>query len=123
MFNNTNSLVSELMVGSKQPAPVVPVVGMGATICLWTDRIATTIVMVSKSGKTITVQHDAAKRIIGPNDVVMSESQHYEYSTDVNARTEIYSLRKNGRWIRKGESLHGAALVIGVREHYHDFDF
>lgn len=100
---------------------ITPVVGMGATILWWTDRQAGTIIEVSSSGKSITVQEDNAKRT---DDLGMSDCQTYEYTPNTDGSTTVFTLRSNGRFVRKGESMKGGQRVsIGVRAQYHDFSF
>lgn len=114
---HTNSLVNILMSNGDKPTPVV---GMGCTRLAWTDRHAFTVVEVVNT-KTIKVRQDHAKRI-DTNGV--SESQTYEYTADPNAPIITVTLRKNGRWVEKGESAkHGTAYSIGSRNEYHDFSF
>lgn len=107
----------------------VPVVGMGATLLGWTDRHAATVVgietLVQEGGKVkkgeILIRRDRAVRI---DKNGMSESQTYEYSEDTAAPTVAYTFRKNGSWVRKGDTLKGGQRVaLGHRDEYHDFSF
>lgn len=94
-------------------------VGDGATVYYWSDRHAATIVGIK--GRSVFVQEDIAKRI---DKGGMSEMQEYEYSPNPNAVVQEFTLRKNGRWIKKGEPQNrGTALGIGVRRQYYDFSF
>lgn len=114
----TGSLVNLVTTDGKQADPKV---GDGATICGWTDRHAATIVEVSKSGKAVAVQYDHAKRTDANG---MSESQTYEYSANPEGRKEVYTLRKNGAWVKQGEPLKdGGRISIGARNSYYDFSF
>jgi hypothetical protein len=116
----TGSLTNLIHARSTNGQPD-PVVGMGATELHWTDRSPVTIIEVSKSGKSIKVQADNAKRV---DDNGMSECQDYEYSTNPDGAIHTYTLRSNGRWVRKGEPMkQGGALRIGIREMYHDYGF
>jgi hypothetical protein len=122
----TNHLYSRMTKG--QPDPEV---GMGATICHWTDRSAGTIIAVAKDGQgrwVIEVQGDHAKRV---DDNGMSESQEYEYLPNPSGGVETFrfedgrwcALRRNpesGRWNKQKQ---GHGLIIGRREKYHDFSF
>lgn len=112
--SETGSLVSHVMSGSE---PARPEVGMGATILRWSDRHAATIVGVSKSGKTVQVQRDHAKRI---DKLGMTDSgQQYEFSRNPDAPIYAYRLGKRG-WRGKGGS---PGLLIGHRDEYYDFSF
>lgn len=114
----TGSLFNNLYGNGTQTTPEV---GMGATRLLWTDRVACTIIEVSKSGKQITVQRDKATRTDGNG---MSDAQSYNYTSDPKGETSIYTLRKNGAWVRKGDGHKtGERLLIGTRREYYDFSF
>jgi hypothetical protein len=115
--SQTGSLINHVMSGSKDAEPQV---GMGATMLLWSDRHACTIVEVSPNKKRIGVQQDNAKRT---DNNGMSDSQSYAYSPNVNAPVKYYTLRKNGAWVREGESMKGSRIAIGYRAEFHDFSF
>lgn len=115
---NTGSLINKLVTESKQP---VPEVGMGATICYWTDRNAATVVAVSESGKQVTVQRDKATR---KDNNGMSDCQQYEYERDPNGRLSVFTLRRNGKWVDKGSPMNsGACLSLGRRDEHYDYSF
>lgn len=117
---DTGSLFNYLMSGK---SGVVPEVGMGATILCWTDRHAATIVEVKGTLKRpiIGVQRDIATRTDGNG---MSDSQSYDYVPDTNAKVEYFTLRKDGTWVRDGETLKGGQrIALGYRKAYHDFSF
>ena len=114
----TGSLINSIYGQSDQP---IPEVGMGATILMWTDRRAATVIGVLTSGRQIAVQEDLATRV---DDNGMSDAQTYEYQPNPEAAISNYTLRRNGAWIRKGESMKsGQRLTLGVRDHHHDFSF
>jgi len=108
-----------MMAGeAKYPKPES---GMGATVVMWTDRYACTIIDIDKDEKTITIQFDKATRT---DKNGMSESQSYSYKQDPNGQTIIFTKRKGDRWVKKGQSLHdGVRLAIGARNHYYDYSF
>lgn len=95
---------------------IKPEVGMGATILMWSDRHAATIVEVTASGKTVTVQEDRAKRT---DKNGCSESQTYEYTPNPEAPKRRFRLGKHG-WKQLNSGCH---LSIGHRNTYHDFSF
>ena len=112
---STNNVISNVMADSKQPEPKV---GDGATILFWTDRIAGTIIEASPT--RIVVQEDHAEK----NFTGMTDSQSYTYSPDPNGATYVFTLRKNGRWVRAGDDLHrGQRVSIGHRSKYYDYSF
>jgi hypothetical protein len=94
--------------------PRTPVVGDGATEIGWTDRNPYTVIAVSESGKTVTVQEDDYVRV---DDNGMSESQRYLFSPNSHGRT--YTLRLT----RRGWSYKGTVFILGIRQKYHDFSF
>lgn len=120
-----NHLYSRMTVG--QPMPVV---GMGATMLLWSDRHACTVTQVQEvRGKTIiTVQTDHA--------VVESGSAHdgsakyrydrnpsgseYHFRLEADGRwQQVVISRQTGRWGKAG----GHGLRLGERDHYYDPSF
>lgn len=105
------SLVNAL---SGTPKDVVPTVGMGATELCWSDRHAYTVIAVSPTGKTVTVQADRATRT---DKNGMSESQ--EYSFEPNPQGQVYHLRLT----KKGWAYKGIRFALGYRSEYHDFSF
>jgi hypothetical protein len=107
--SETGSVMNHLMTGGSQPEPAV---GMGATICCWTDRHAATIVKVTRC--QIHVQEDIATRI---DNNGMSECQQYEYRPDPNGAVIVFRKTKRG-WKSKS-----GGLLIGTRRHYYDFSF
>lgn len=114
----TVSLVNMVYASSQNPTPTVD---MGATLCLWTDRRAATVIAVSQNGKTVTVQEDKATR---KDHNGMSDSQTYTYQADPTATKQVFSLRQNGRWVSKGSPMtSGTVLVLGTRDKFHDYSF
>lgn len=109
------SLINRLAERSKQKQPTV---GDGATILMYSDRHAATIIEVGS--KHVVIQEDIAIRTDGHG---MSDSQSYDYERCPTAPKDIFTLRKNGRWVRKGESQKGTCLLIGHRDHYYDYSF
>lgn len=107
------NLINRLMEQSTSPKPAV---GMGATICCWSDRLAGTVIAVSPSGKTVTVREDTATRLDGNG---MSEAQAYSFAPCPNGRVFVFRLGKRGyRGPNKGNG-----LLLGTRQKYHDFSF
>lgn len=107
----TGSLINHVM--SQSHGATMPQVGMGATICGWSDRHAATIVKVTEC--QIYVQRD---RVIRTDSNGMSESQHYDYAADPLAPVEIFRRTKRG-WRNKG----GRSLSIGHRSEFYDYSF
>lgn len=105
----TGSLVNHILSRSGVPAEI----GMGATICGWTDRYPATIVKVTPT--QVHVQEDDYKRT---DNNGISESQEYEYFRNENSRVQIF--RKTKRGLR---DKNGSYLSVGTRERYYDFSF
>lgn len=93
-----------------------PMVGMGATILMWSDRKAATVIRVSASGKTIWLKEDTAIRVDRNG---MSDAQSYRFEPNPNGIEYRASLRKNGRW----KTTSGSGVSLGHRSAYHDFSF
>lgn len=112
-FGNLMNRVQE-NVASKPPQ-----VGMGATILMFSDRYAATVTEVN--GKRVIVQQDTATRT---DNNGMSDSQSYEYVPNPLGQYWVFTMRKNGRYVVEGADMrNGVILVIGHRDHYHDFGF
>ncbi len=112
----TGSLINHIASGSRMATPEV---GMGATILGWSDRRACTITEVSKSGKRVGIVEDIATRI---DNNGMSDAQEYAFERGTGSPS-FFTLRKNGAWVRQGDSIRGQRLAIGARSHYYDFSF
>lgn len=119
----TGSLVNHIYSRTKT---VDPVVGMGATECMWSDRHAVTIVEVTD--KYLVTQADHCKRVDSNG---MSESQEYEYTPNPDAHKQYWKKDKNGayrqawhnengRLVFNGSSSH---LGIGYRDEFYDYSF
>lgn len=107
----TASTNNWLLSGTKG-API-PTVGMGATILMWTDRKACTIVKVTRT--QVHVQEDIATRADSNG---MSDAQDYTYAPNPAAPVLVYRLNKRGAY--KGPL---GQLRIGERCSYHDYSF
>lgn len=122
-----NHLHSRATIG--QP---VPVVGMGATMLLWSDRSACTITNVQQvRGKTIvTVQKDYATVVAGSSH---DGSAEYRYSRNPGGSENHFRREDDGRWQqviinrqtgRWGKVTGGGCgLRIGERDEYRDPSF
>jgi hypothetical protein len=96
-----------------------PEVGMGATVCFYSDRKAGTIIW--RENKTLVVQLDKSIRA---DDNGMSDEQQYTYERDIHGQQYEFTLRKNGRWIQKGAGMKsGTSLGVGFRRTYYDYSF
>lgn len=96
---------------------VIPTVGMGATAGIGSDSYPYTVVEV-RSPKTIVVQADSYKPAEHHDYYA---NQEYVYSPNPDAGKEVYTLRKDGRWRKKGSQYQ--TLTLGFRRHYHDPHF
>lgn len=91
-----------------------PVVGMGATEVLYSDRHAFTIIEVSKSGKTFKMQRDNARRT---DKNGMSDAQAWEFER--NPAGDVVTVRLT----KRGWRATGSKVLVGVRDEYYDFGF
>lgn len=114
--NMIGNVISQIKSNSKQPQAEV---GMGCTVCAWSDRYACTIIEVSKSGRTIVCQRDKATRT---DNWGMSDCQEYSYERDPNGLTFTMWFNKHGRWVEKG-CPDGYKCYLGSRDEYYDYSF
>lgn len=92
-------------------------IGMGATICMGTDRLPATIIKISASGKQIILQEDNAIR---KDKNGMSEMQSWLFTTNHNGEVYTASLRKDGKYkLAKSDMM----IKLGVRKKYFDYSF
>lgn len=118
------NLHNRLMESSKQ---INPEVGMGCTLTSYSDRHAATIIKVEHA--RITVQMDKAIRT---DTNGMSDCQSYRYERDPDGQQIVFRLGQKGqRWResylnKTGRFVFvegGKGLLIGHRDHYHDYCF
>lgn len=88
-----------------------PEVGMDATVLYISDRVPTVITAVSPSGKQVTTwDGKAVKGWVFTPEMVFDESP----------AERVFTLRKNGRWVEKGQDMRGTGLLVGVKDLYRD---
>ncbi len=110
------SLTNAIHAHVKSPEPVV---GMGATELCWSDREPYTVVEVI-SAKKIVVQSDIATRT---DKNYEAGPQIYTFAPNPEAPRIVVTLRRNGRWVRQGDSSKGSPFKLGSRDKYHDYTF
>lgn len=104
-------------------------VGDGVTICLYSDKYASTIIKRTKA--TITVQRDKAIKDpnFKPNFIVggfaahctNQDEQSYTYESDPDGLIETFRWsEKHGRFQGGGD---GSITVINGRHEFHDYNF
>lgn len=106
-----------------------PQVGDGVTYSLFTDCLAHTVIY--RSGARIVIQRDKVKRLDRPEFVPGGFAGHctnqreirWEYSRNPKGRTETFTRRKNGNWVRKGEKMNTGVRLFMGRHEYYDFNF
>ena len=107
-------------------------IGSGATVVMWTDRMAYTVIEVSPSGKQMKIQRDIATLInkdelkvnVGGFAANVSGEQKYTYEPDPTGdirtvRFVISKMRPQGVW--KADKF-GIAVAPGRAEFY-DYNF
>lgn len=95
-------------------------VGDGVTCYVGSDRYPYTVTGIL-SERRLQVRRDHATR--KDQNGHFSENQTWEYSPNEYAEVEVITLRKNGYWYRKGESMKGCFFTIGTRSMYQDPHF
>lgn len=98
----------------------VPRPGMGATQGVGSDRYPYTIVSVAPNGRTLWARRC---EFVRTDKNGMSESQSYDYFDDGVSPGKEYTLRKNGRWVSKGQPMSSQGLWPGHRAAYMDPSF
>lgn len=94
----------------------VPKVGDGATIQMYSDRHACTVVQVSKSGHRVIIQQDHARRT---DQNGMSEVQEYDFAEDKEGKLWTCTRKDDGRYQIAGGNT--GMVYFGYRSEYRDF--
>lgn len=95
---------------------IVPCVGLPCTICYYSDKRAATVTNIIGKNK-IEVTHNVVKCI----DYYAGD---YEVLLDLMPRTDIFTKRRNGRWVMEGqETKDGVQLMLHYQRHYIDPHF
>lgn len=107
--------------------PVPPEVGIAATLIVGSDCYPMRVVEIR--GKRVTVariEHYEAAAVIEFRD---TGGYGWDKTIDVTHPTvhlggrEVYTLRKNGRYVREGEGQWGLRIVFGHAKDYRDPHF
>ena len=94
-----------------------PELNMECSYGVGSDRYPCTIVTMNKTRKTVTTRDASYKRTDSNGQ---SESQSYTYEANPNGRLQDWTLRKNGRYVRRGEPLYAQALSLEGYRAYQD---
>lgn len=96
-----------------------PKVGDGATVLLYSDRWAGTIVQVVRfrAGK----RAGEIRELVWQKDLAYPTAAGVRYERDPDGIIRVFTRRSDGRYVQKGET--GTVLVLGVREEYRDPSF
>ena len=115
------NLQNRLLEGAKNPEPHV---GMDATVVSYSDRRAGEIVQVNKNKKgevreVMFRRFDARLEKGEPMG-----SQKWILTPNPKRVPELFTKRRNGQFVNAAASLkHGNKLVLGLRDHYYDWEF
>jgi hypothetical protein len=124
----TGSLINHVLTSSKSASPEV---GMGATLCSWSDRSPATVTKVwtdKRGAQWAELQADSYRRI---DKNGFSECQEYEYSPNPDAPIITIKLHTDGKWRPMWKNPDtgrysvdkSQGIVLGRRERYFDFSF
>ena len=106
-------------------------VGDGVTLNYYTDRKAGTI--VSKTDKKVVIQFD--KQEIDPSwkpemvpggfsaICLNQNTQKWICEPDTNGGKQLFSLRKNGRWVLKGDNANNGTYLSAGKHPFYDYNF
>jgi hypothetical protein len=127
MSNPTNNLHSNIMHAAVVGAPK-PVVGMGVTVLMWSDRHAGTIVEVVSDKEIVFTEDDTVAD--KTKDCQMGH-QNWIHTPDPNGPRRVAKMGKDGRWYVARETPTGrmsiskkcTPLAVGYKEHYYDWSF
>lgn len=112
---SAGSLVNNVLENTNNN--VVPEVGMGITVCMFSDRYAGTITKVSPSKKTFSFTRDKVVRV---DKNGMSDCQVYNYESDPNGYEMKARIRKNGKYKTEHTD---CSIILNYRDSYHDYSF
>lgn len=115
-YGSIDNRIMERSAGDK------PVVGMGVTQCLWSDRVPWEIIEV-KDDRHLSIRQLGYRRV---DDNGFSECQEYEYYQDEALPVSRLFKDKNGRWVErigKNGVDRSSGWYIGKAERYYDFTF
>jgi hypothetical protein len=92
-------------------------VGLGATMNLWSDRRAMTIVKVVTPKKIIVQENDTK--------CIDYYAGTYEILDSLIERYHTFTLRRNGKWVEEGQPKQygSVTLTVGFRHHFIDPSF
>jgi len=109
---------------TNSPATVTPEVGMGCSYGAGSDSYPATIHYVSPSGREVGVSQDEIL-VGGEWKEGEYEAESYVCLPQPEAPQTIYTLRKNGTWVVKGQpmSAYWCRLYIGRRTYRQDPHF
>lgn len=93
-------------------------IGVGATLCVGSDRYPYFVSGVTPSGKTVYAIQAEFKGAPGHN---YYGDQKWEITPRPDGKPEAFTLRKNGRYVRKGDQ--SSTLHIGKAIAYQDPSF
>lgn len=97
----------------KATRAIVPKVGLPGTIVYWSDYRAVTVTRII-SDRKIVVRHNETKC----KDYYAGD---YEILPSLEGGEEIFTNRKNGKWVMEGQSVKdGCVLVLHYQRHYID---
>ena len=112
MMGNTVNFFSNLMQSDTRTEPKV---GMKCCEIYYTDRRVCTITAITKN--TVTVMRNEVKTL----DYYGCK---YKILDNLVGKPVVFSKRKNGKYVRKGEAMHnGVGLAINCDRHYVDPHF
>lgn len=95
---------------------LVPYVGLGCTICYYSDRRAATVTKIISSCK-IEVKFNQTK-------CIDYYSGKYKILPELEGGSKVFTKRRNGYWVAEGQSYKdGVLLMLHYQDHYIDPTF
>ena len=96
--------------------------GMGATQNVGSDSYPYTIIDIYHNGNEIHAQRDNSTPT---DDCEYYGKQSYTYTPNTDSEIEVFTLRKNGCFVKKGKPLnyYWDSISLGSRRYYRDPSF
>ena len=117
-----NRMYESMTIGAPEPF-----VGMDATITSYTDRQAATVYNYYPDTRMVVVREDEVTRPFEAKPY----SQDWICKPNPSAPPKYFRMSKSGRWDRvtvnpatgRWKKVECTGLILGVKDHYYDFQF
>jgi hypothetical protein len=124
---HTHNLISNVMIDGT--IKVDPQIGMGATVCGYSDRHACTVIGIDQPRGLVHLRQDTATR---SDSYGISDTQDYDYKPNPEGREYSFKYFPNkNKWFevvynpktKRFNKSGSMGLILGQRDEYYDFSF